>query len=406
MSNESKAVQVMQPQAVTRPAELSFSPEQVQVIKDTIAKGVSDVELGFFLEVCKATGLDPLRREIHAVQRYSSKEKREIMTIQVGIDGLRGQAESTGKYAGQRGPFWCGEDEVWKEVWLKPEPPAAAKIEILRHGFTEPLTHVVTYSSYCQTYKNQQTGRREPMGLWNTNPSGLLGKCAEAGGLRRAFPRNLRGLYIPEELGQMDNDAPPEIQQQRMATQVLTAPESKVPEDVVQRIRDAAHKVNVEQAVANKRIEELSAKWDSLDEDGRKKAQDDILNPWREASKKRLAASKAKSSARRMAGAPKPEPEPPAETPAQAAQAEASTPKRNTPAPEHVRAANPWIDEAEGVNPDDFGAASKAVATQGDGESESADEFVDGIDDVADTQAFLGREPGDEPPEEFEEEPF
>jgi hypothetical protein len=132
----------------------------------------------------------------------------------------------------------------------------------------------------------------------------------------------------------------------------------------------------------------------------------EILDPWLEVYKKNRDAAKAKSTARKMAGAPKPEPEPePPAQPATKPQAPAPAPQANSaPIPDHVRAANPWVDVVQGVNPDDYGAASKAVATQG-GKAESADEFVDAMDPVAETERFLGREPGDEPPEEFEEEP-
>lgn len=395
MSNESKAVQVIQPQVVERP-QIEFSEEQIAILRGTIAQGATNEELNFFLQVCKRTNLDPFRKEIHFTKVWSSQEGRKVLVTIVGIDGFRGMAETTGEYIGQRGPWWCGEDGVWKEVWLGKDAPHAAKIQILRRGFPEPITAVATFASYCQRDKDKR-----PKGLWATMADNQLAKCAEAQGFRRAFPRKFSGLYIPEEMDQANNDVPPEVIQQEMATLVLTAPESKVPDDIAQKIRDAAHKVNVEQATANRYIATLSANWDSLDKAGREKAVEDILQPWRVAYKNKLAESKAKSAARRMAGAPKPEAEPPVETPAQTARAEVST-----PVPDHVRAANPWIDEAEGVDPADYGAASRAVATQG-GQAKSADDFVDSLDpDVADTQAFLGREPGDEPPEEFEEEPF
>lgn len=394
MSNETKAVTVAPQQAVVKPTELSFTPEQVQVIKDTIAKGATDEELQYFLAVCEATGFDPFRREIHLVKRWSAKEQREVPTIQVGIDGLRGQAETTGQYAGQRGPFWCGPDGKWVDIWLKDEAPAAAKVEILRHGFTEPLVSTAKFSSYCQTFYNKETKRREPMGLWNTMPEGQLAKCAEALGLRRAFPRSLRGLYIAEELQQMDNDLPPQIQQQRVAQAALTAPETNVPAEIVQRIKDAAHKVNVSMTVANEFIAKLSEKWPNLDKKGQEQAVEDILSPWRERYQEIQQERKQASAAKKQAGEAPPKQEPP--KPGKPGPPKAEPPKQSAPPASHVRNENPWVDVATNVKPEDYGAASQAVASQGD-ESMSAEEFTaDDDDGFAEAQRLLGREPGDE----------
>ena len=401
MSNETKAVQVMQPQAVERP-QIEFSEEQIAILRGTIAQGATNEELNFFLQVCKRTNLDPFRKEIHFTKVWSSQEGRKVLVTIVGIDGFRGMAETTGEYIGQRGPWWCGEDEVWKEVWLGKDAPHAAKIQILRKSFPEPITAVATFQSYCQRDKDGK-----PKGLWKTMGDNQLAKCCEAQGFRRAFPRKFSGLYIPEEMDQANNDVPSEVVQQEMATSVLTSSGSRVPDEVVQRIRDAAHKVNVEQAIANKHIAALSSKWDSLDKDGREKAEEEILKPWRDRWYEMKKQSKAKSSARRMAGAPKPEAETPAETPEPQTPTQFAAERRiPAPVPEHILAANPYLTMVDGVDPADYGAASKAVATHG-GESRSADDFVDSLDpEVAETQAFLGREPGDEPPEEFEEEPF
>lgn len=183
----------------------TFTERQVDLIREQIADGASDDELMLFIQVASSRGLDPFRKHIYAVQRWDSKKKRNVISHQVSIDGLRLIAERTGKYEGQTPPQWCGPDGVWKEVWLDPEPPAAARVGVYKKGAREPLYAVALYRTFVQTYTPQGSNTPIPTKFWNDMPEHMLAKCAESQALRKAFPEEAGGLYTSEEMGQASN---------------------------------------------------------------------------------------------------------------------------------------------------------------------------------------------------------
>jgi len=174
-----------------------FSRKEVELLKRTIAQDATDEELSMFIQNCKRYGLDPFTGQIHAVKRWDSNAGREVMSVQVGIDGFRLIADRTGKWRGTVGPYWCDQSGEWTDVWLKDEYPAAAKVGVLRSDFSEPRWGIARWDAYVATKKNGN-----PTFMWRKMPAHMLAKCAEALALRSAFPNDLSGLYTDAEMDQ------------------------------------------------------------------------------------------------------------------------------------------------------------------------------------------------------------
>ena len=74
--------------------EVEAKESNLQLLKDTICKGITDGEVKLFMHQCERLGLDPFARQIYPVKRWDSSLKRTSMTIQTGIDGYRLIADS------------------------------------------------------------------------------------------------------------------------------------------------------------------------------------------------------------------------------------------------------------------------------------------------------------------------
>lgn len=167
-----------------------FPQEKIDLLKRTVAHGVSDDELQLFLHIAERTGLDPFARQIHCVKRGSK------VMVQTGIDGYRLIADRTGKYAGSDDyRFDEGLDE-YQHIQRNRGNPATATVTVYKlvESIRCPFTATVRWDEY---YPGKHQGY-----MWDKMPYLMLGKTAEALALRKAFPAELSGLYSDEEMAQ------------------------------------------------------------------------------------------------------------------------------------------------------------------------------------------------------------
>jgi phage recombination protein Bet len=175
---------------VVQPFEITN--EQVDLIRNSILRGSNDLELALFINWCRDKRLNPLSQEAYAVRQGGALQPAAT------IHGMRKIASRSGVYGPQDGPYWCGRDGQWTDVWLQDEPPLAAKVGVKRIG-ADAFTYSVAH------WKEYGAGKAGRGGPWATQPAHMLAIRAEADALRRVFPDDLSGVYTREELG----DEPP-----------------------------------------------------------------------------------------------------------------------------------------------------------------------------------------------------
>lgn len=212
-----------------------FSDQQVAVLQHLGVEGATEGDLDVFFHVVKRTQLDPFARQIYMIGRntYDQRQDKWVtkQTIQTGIDGYR----LIGRRAADRShvkisvsaPEWAHQDGTWRPVWIRDwGMPIAARVTITRDG--EPFTGVALFDEYKQIKRNG-----ELTSMWAQRPAGQIAKCSEALAWRLAFPQDLAGVYVEEEMQQADRE-PVEAQPaasgvDRLRTIVSDAPVAEAP---------------------------------------------------------------------------------------------------------------------------------------------------------------------------------
>lgn len=180
---------------------ISFSKEQLELIKSQIAPEATNEELQLFLYTAKRSGLDPLARQIYCIHRSTKLPNGQYgkkMTVQTSIDGFRVIAERSGLYGGQGEPIFEYDEN---------NNPISCKVSVFKFRGDvryEAAVGVAFFNEYAQYDKNGNL-----TGLWATKKRIMLQKVAEALALRKAFAQDLSGLYTSEEMPNAEETVTP-----------------------------------------------------------------------------------------------------------------------------------------------------------------------------------------------------
>lgn len=247
-----------------------------KMMKESLAKEANNREWAMFLYTCVRIGVDPVAKQAYLIPFRDKENGEKKHAIVIGIDGFRAKSKESGKYRGTVGPQWCGDDGVWKDIWIGREkaadgtitriPPAAARVGIRMEGYDEPVWGTALYDEFVMLKKEGQ--KYIPRDMWLKMPANQLAKCAEAQAHRKANPHLLGNVYISEELQHMNNPA-----EETRARIVEAADASPV---VQQALGEAAKDANPGEA---KTADEFLARFA---EAGKGKDEEAVLKVWRE----------------------------------------------------------------------------------------------------------------------------
>lgn len=172
---------------------LKFSEAEIVVLRDKYAK-FTPAEFDAFLAAAARYQLNPLANQIYARLQPETQRNARSVTYAAQIDGYRLIADRTGSYAGNDDPIFDSE-----------KSPQKATVAVYKFvaGQKCKFEASARWDQYCPS------GNQDFM--WKRMPHLMLGKCAEALALRKAFPAELSGLYTLEEMQQADGaDESPE----------------------------------------------------------------------------------------------------------------------------------------------------------------------------------------------------
>lgn len=171
---------------------IDFENKQtIETLINTVAKGATVSEFRMFAEMCKATGLNPYKKEIWCIITGEGQSRK--VQMMVGINGFVAIANDQPEYDGMEvieGDLI--EIEAGKNKILVPSFVTA---KVYRKDRKFPSVFTAKWSEYSQSLVSKYGN----LTVWGQKPGVMLAKCAKSMALREAFPQRLNGLHTEEE---------------------------------------------------------------------------------------------------------------------------------------------------------------------------------------------------------------
>lgn len=181
-----------------------------------------------FMNIANQAGLNPFLNEIYGIYFYDSSIKAEKLTVITGINGFRKAAASDTlaamRYVGSEEPnieFKTADQKAkvqYADLFGDKDIPHKVTVGIKGlNPITGDIQIVATGIAYWDEYvklvpekvweggRSKNTGRQVPNSNWLCKPIVMLKKCAEADGLRKAYPNRLNAVYERAEFDHLEN---------------------------------------------------------------------------------------------------------------------------------------------------------------------------------------------------------
>lgn len=174
--------------ALKEATDIVITNEQIDIIKNTVCREATDAEMQLYFYDCKRRGVHPLDRLIH----FTKRGGRYVPIT--SIDLFYQRAHASGEFAGQ-------DETIFKGQPGQDGFEATVRVYRQRQGHDKAgWSATARWSEY---FPGEQQGH-----MWKKMPSRMLEKCAEALALRKAFPSELQGLYVKEEMDKAGEELP------------------------------------------------------------------------------------------------------------------------------------------------------------------------------------------------------